>query len=84
VAKLLGSVGRGRTWECPVVNAAAHNATPSVAEAATDAYNAAWRWGHSTTFGGESDDFHTREIEYGAAEAALLEQIRLDLRIPKE
>jgi hypothetical protein len=58
-------------------------ATPAVAEAASTAYSAAWRWGHTAKHGDLDDpEFHQRQEEYDAAEIQLLMLIREDLSIP--
>ena len=53
-----------------------------VAHAATEAYNAAWRWGQPTRYGQDDDRFYERQAAYDEKESALLNAIRSDLRIP--
>jgi hypothetical protein len=57
-------------------------AAPLVAHAATEAYNAAWRWGQPTRYGQDDDRFYERQAAYDEKESALLNAIRSDLRIP--
>jgi hypothetical protein len=57
-------------------------ATPSVAQAANDAYEAAWRFGHLTEPGVNDAAFFEREEEYDAAEIHLRAVIRMALKIP--
>jgi hypothetical protein len=74
-------------WQLPTYRKLQHlrlYATNLVGEAATNAYNAAWEWGYRTKFGQANDKFHDREAEYDAAQAQLLEAMRLDLSIPND
>jgi hypothetical protein len=54
------------------------------AEAAGQAYDAAWRWGYNTRFGQDNSDFYQRQVHYDDAEAYLLARIRIDLSIPED
>jgi hypothetical protein len=75
-------------WQLPTYRKLQHlrvYANEGVADAASEAYSAAWWWGHNTTFGDdESDEFSKGQERYDAAEDALLEQIRTALAIPSD
>lgn len=58
-------------------------ATPPVVDAASRAYDAAWRWGHETPHDDpDSDRFGELQELYDAAEIQALFAIRADLSIP--
>ena len=58
-------------------------ATPSVLDAASSAYNAAWRWGHEATYDAPEDPtFGDLQEAYDEAEAGVLDAIRIDLAVP--
>lgn len=58
--------------------------TPSVAEAASHAYRAAWSWGAEAVWGNDDEGFYERQERYDEAENRLLILIREALSIPKE
>jgi hypothetical protein len=56
-------------WQLPIYRRLQHlrlYATPAVADAATAAYNAAWRWGDHSTHGIYDEDFYNRQEEFDA------------------
>ena len=53
-------------------------------EAADEAYNAAWSWGHETNFGVDNGGFFERQDRFDDAEAELMTRIRADLAIPAD
>jgi hypothetical protein len=58
-------------------------ATPTVAEAASRAYNAAWRWGHEIKYDDPDDPrFYELQDVYDTCEVAVLFAMRVDLSIP--
>ena len=72
-------------WQLPTFDRLQHlqlYATPSVAEAASDAYSAAWKWGHEASPGVDDAEFYRRQDEYNVAEIKLLALIREALSIP--
>jgi hypothetical protein len=72
-------------WNLPTFDSLQHlqlYATPSVALAASDAYDVVWQWGHHTSPGTDDDDFYRRQNEYDVAEVGLLTLIRESLSIP--
>ena len=58
-------------------------ATPKVRALASEAYSAAWRWGHATKNGQDDGDFYDRQDQADEAEAKVLAAIREDLRVPE-
>jgi hypothetical protein len=57
-------------------------ATSRVADSATDAYDALWRWGQWTSPGVDDTEFHRRQMDYDVAEGRLLALMRESLSIP--
>lgn len=54
-----------------------------VADLASEAYSATWRWGHAARYGVLDDRFHADEEQSDVAEMAILDAIREDLRVPE-
>ena len=74
-------------WQLPIYRRLQHlqlYATPRVADAASAAYDAAWRWGHNTAHGVDDDGFYERQERYDKAETELIAAIREALAIPDE
>jgi hypothetical protein len=72
-------------WQLPTYQKLQHlhvYATPAVAEAAGDAYSAAWHWGANTAFGRDDAAFYERQDQYDSTEDELLARVRADLSIP--
>ena len=59
-------------------------ALPATFDAASEAYSAAWWWGHKTRHGRDDDEFYDGQERSQATEAVLLERIRRDLHVPEE
>jgi hypothetical protein len=58
-------------------------ATPVSAEAADNAYSAAWRWGQDTRFSQDDEQFYESQFHFDEAEEQLRNAIRSDLGIPE-
>jgi hypothetical protein len=74
-------------WQLPIYRKLQHlrlYATPLVNDAASAAYNAAWRWGHNATHGVDDDGFYLRQDEFDQAETELLAAIRDALSVPTD
>jgi hypothetical protein len=72
-------------WQMPTFRKLEHlrlYATEALADAADEAYNMAWRWGHQTTLGQDDSSFYELQEDYDRAEQRLLTQMRADLSIP--
>ena len=59
-------------------------ATPTVTEAAEDAYGHAWLWGSSARYSQPDHDFYGVQAKFDDAESELLMAIREDLKVPND
>jgi hypothetical protein len=57
-------------------------AIPATAQAAEDAYNAAWRWGDRTRFAQDDEQFYEDQNDFDTAEEVLRTAIRTDMGVP--
>jgi len=74
-------------WQLPTFRKLEHlrlYASDAFVAVADEAYNAAWGWGHKTTFGHDDDSFYERQEEYDEAERLLIAQMRADLSVPAQ
>jgi hypothetical protein len=71
-------------WQLPTFRRLQHlrlYATPSVPDAANEAYTAAWWWGHGK-YNDADDQYHEAQELYDSAEDVLMMLVRADLSIP--